>query len=645
MCGIAGIYDIRGKKADRGGLERRIREMTSAIAHRGPDDEGYFIGDRVALGHRRLSIIDLASGRQPIFNEDKTVCIVYNGEVFNYLEIKRELEAAGHVFSTNSDTETIIHAYEQWGADFVTRLRGMFAFCIYDSKKEEAVIARDRLGIKPLFYAEYDGRFVFSSEIKSIISDRGFKREIDREALSSYFMFSYIPAPLTIYRGISKLLPGHVLTLKGGRAETRQYWDLRFEPDRKKKEKDFIGESMELLRESVKMRLMSDVPLGAFLSGGVDSSAVVALMSNETRDRVNTFTIGFGGNTGSFDDERKYARLVAERYSTNHKEYEVLPDLGAVIDTIVGAFDEPFADDSAIPSHYVYELARRDVKVALSGLGGDEAFCGYERYLGFHLSGIYRRVPRVLRERVIRGLVEGMNEDASGGNRINRLKRFVRSSSTDDGRRYLGFMTRLGKGYRDVLFQEAGAYSGAFDSAEALFLEHFNADNAREPLNKVFYCDIKTYLPEDILACTDRLSMHHSLEVRVPFLDHKLIEYSATIPPELKIKRFRKKYLLKKAVSPLLPEAVINHRKQGFVGPMAMWLKTDLKRLVLERLSEENIRRHGVLNPQTVARILDEHFSGRENNDTLIWTLLIFQSWFDIYMDGGTIKGHAYANR
>lgn len=644
MCGIAGIYGIREKKTDRAGLERRIREMTSAIAHRGPDDEGYFIGDRVALGHRRLSIIDLASGHQPIFNEDKTVCIVYNGEVFNYLELKKELEEEGHIFSTNSDTETILHAYEQWGADFVTRLRGMFAFCIYDSKKEEAVIARDRLGIKPLFYAEYDGRFVFSSEIKSIISDRGFKREIDREALSSYFMFSYIPAPLTIYRGIRKLLPGHILTLKGGHAEIRQYWDLCFEPDRKKKEKDFICESMDLLRESVRMRLMSDVPLGAFLSGGVDSSAVVALMSNETRDRVNTFTIGFGGNTGSFDDERKYARLVAERYSTNHKEYEVLPDIGGVIDTIVGAFDEPFADDSAIPSYYVYELARRDVKVALSGLGGDEAFCGYERYLGFHLSGIYNRVPRVLRERVIKGLIEGMNEDASGGNRINRLKRFVRSSSTDDGRRYMGFMTRLGENYRDALFRETGAYAGAIASAEALFLGHFNADNAREPLNKVFYCDIKTYLPEDILACTDRLSMHHSLEVRVPFLDHKLIEYSATIPPELKIKRFRKKYILKKAVSPLLPEAVISHRKQGFVGPMAMWLKTDLKRLTLKRLSEENVRRHGVLNPQTVKRILDEHFSGRENNDTLIWTLLIFQSWFDIYMSGGTTEGHAYAD-
>ncbi|MBI5643628.1 MAG: asparagine synthase (glutamine-hydrolyzing) [Deltaproteobacteria bacterium] len=628
MCGIAGIYNRALGPVE---LKGRIQRMTAALEHRGPDDSGIHIEDGIALGHRRLSIIDLETGSQPIFNEDRTMCIVYNGEVFNYRDLKADLMRKGHRFSTNSDTETILHAYEEWGERSVERLRGMFAFCIWDSKKKRLLLARDRFGIKPLFYSLYNGNFIFASEMKSILSDDGFKREIDFDALAGYFNFSYIPAPLSIFRRIRKLLPGHLLVLGREYLQIKEYWNLHYEPDYGKKEEDFISESMEILNESVRMRLVSDVPVGAFLSGGVDSSMVVALTS-KSLERVNSFTIGFGGAAKGFDDERKYARLVAEKYCTNHKEYEAEPRLEGLIESIVKAFDEPFADDSTIPSYYISELARKDVKVALSGLGGDEAFCGYERYLGFYISGLYNRVPKILRENIIRKLVETVPADYGGGAGVGRLKRFVRSSSDDGAERYMGFISKLGTRYRGDLFEDKKLFEKSNEAAKSIFLNHFNSRNAEDPLNKVFYCDMKTYLPDDILACTDRLSMHHSLEVRVPFLDHKLIEYSATIPPELKMKRLQKKYLLKKAAYRLLPPEVINHKKQGFVGPLSSWLKKELKGFTEVTLSERNLKRHSIVRPKTVRSILDDHYSGRENNETLIWTLLVFQVWFDTYM-------------
>lgn len=609
-----------------------IREMTTRLKHRGPDEEGYFVDGNIALGHRRLSIIDLAGGRQPIFNENGDMVIVFNGEVFNFREIRERLEKEGHSFATNSDTETIIHAYEQWGADCLHMLRGMFAFAIWDARKKELFIARDRLGIKPLFYAQYAGKFVFSSEMKSILADAGFRREIDEEALCSYFIYSYIPAPQTIYSNIRKLLPGHYIVLKDGRVRIEKYWDIRFEPDRKKKEKQIISELMDLIGESVRIRLISEVPLGAFLSGGVDSGMVVALMSGQAGP-VRTFTIGFGGNTGSFDDERKYARLVSDRYRTSHAEYEVRPEIEGVLDEIVSSFDEPFADDGAIPSYYVCKAAREHVTVALSGLGGDEALAGYERYLGYDISLMYERVPRLLRRGVIERIVNMIPENRSGGNRINHIKRFARSSSgSDQALRYFGFVSRLnGKNSRS--FFRPVAINGAMDSARENFIRLFNDANADEPLNRIFYWDIKTYLPEDILACTDRMSMRHSLEVRVPFLDHELMEYCATIPPELKMRHFQKKYLLKRAAARFLPAPVINHKKQGFTGPMSHWLRTDLKALVGRKLSRENIGRHGLFEYDTVERIVSDHINGRETNDALIWSMLVFQSWFEWYMD------------
>lgn len=631
MCGIAGIYALDDTPLAHDGL---VEQMTMTLVHRGPDEFGYHRDRRAALGHRRLSIIDLSTGQQPIYNEDRSVSVVFNGEIYNFEETRRHLIAAGHRFATRSDTETIVHAYEEWGEACVERFRGMFAFAIRDERSDTLLLARDRFGKKPLFYASYGGRFVFASEMKAILADPRFTRGIDEEALAAYFMLSYIPAPLTIFKGIRKVLPGHTLTIRRGRIEERRYWDLVFRPDRRRREADLMDELRGRIDEAVRIRLMSEVPLGAFLSGGIDSSAVVAFMAMSGDAPVNTFTIGFAGDAGGREDERRYARMTSERYRTRHHEYEVRPDLHGIIDAIVRGFDEPFADDSTIPSYFVCQTARRHVTVALSGLGGDEAFLGYERYLGFRLGQWFSRVPAAVRGGVIRPLVGWLPEPRSGGNRINHLKRFVRAASDDEALRYLGFVSKIAPEYRPRLFRDGrGRLRDAEAAAQERFLAHYRQAPADDPLDRLLYCDIKTYLPDDILALTDRVSMCHSLEVRVPFLDHELFEFAATIPADVKMKRLQKKHLLKKSLAALLPGPVLSHRKQGFVGPMARWLKTDLRPQILDVLSPQSLARHGLFDGTTVSRILTDHFDGRETNDTLIWSLVVFQAWFDRYVD------------
>lgn len=634
MCGIFGIISP-------GPIREQLEKSTATLAHRGPDDCGYFIDDGVGLGHRRLSIIDLEGGHQPMFNEERSLCIVFNGEIYNFPELQEQLLQKGHRFETRSDTETILHAYEQWGDDCVERLRGMFAFAIWDKKAKKLFIARDRFGIKPLFYAESGERFYFASEMKAILADPNVRRDIDEEALASYFSLSYVPAPMTIFKAIRKLLPGYTLTWQDGRIAIRQYWDIMYIPDRGKSEGYFANRFLELFHESIKIHLMSDVPLGAFLSGGIDSSIVVAAMSMVTDQPVNTFCMGFGGDVGGYLDERGYARMVADRYRANHREYEVEPNPKGLVEKIVRGFDEPFADDSTIPSYFVCKIAKENVTVAESGLGGDEAFAGYERYLGFRLREVYGCFPKFFREQMVRSLIDNLPERSDGHYTINHMKRFVRSASLDDGPSYFGYLTILNPTIQESFFADRVRFRKHLQVSKDLMLQHFcqvAVENHHDILNRAFYCDIKTYLPEDILAVTDRMSMHHALEVRVPFLDHPLMEFCATIPPEMKMKWFKKKYLLKKAVKAFLPKEVINHRKQGFVGPMAQWLKNDLKPYVLETLSEKNLAKHGYLNHGTVRNILDEHFSGREIHDTLIWSLVVFQRWFDLYIEGNNIN-------
>jgi len=635
MCGIFGIVS---RKID----ESHLKKATDLLAHRGPNASGFFVEDGVGLGHRRLSIIDLEGGHQPMFNEDESLCIVFNGEIYNFPMLHDDLVARGHRFKTRSDTETILYAYEEWGEDCVQHLRGMFAFAIWDRRAKKLFVARDRFGIKPLFYAERGSTFYFASEMKAILADSTVRQEMDETALACYFSLSYIPGSMTIYKSIRKLLPGHTLSWQNGRVSIRKYWDIAYEPDRSKGEDFFINRFMDLFQESIRLHLISDVPLGAFLSGGIDSSAVVAMMSMVTDRPVNTFCMGFGGDSGGYLDERRYARLVADRYKTNHKEYEILPEADGLLDKIVRCFDEPFADDSTIPSYFVCKIAKENVTVAESGLGGDEAFAGYERYLGFRARAHYAKLPLVVRERLIRRFVDGLTERSDGHYTVNHMKRFVRSSSQDDGNAYYGYLSRLNPSIQGSLFSDALRFRKYLEAPRELILGHFSCisiEDERDALNKVFYCDVKTYLPEDILAVTDRMSMYHALEVRVPFLDHPLMEFCATIPPEMKMKWFRKKYLLKKAVRTILPAEVIDHRKQGFVGPMTQWLKNDLRAYAADTLSEKNLKKHGLLNHATIKNILDEHFSGREIHDTLIWSLLVFQKWFDLYMNGEKSTG------
>ncbi|MBJ6727568.1 asparagine synthase (glutamine-hydrolyzing) [Geomesophilobacter sediminis] len=628
MCGIFGMVSPRMNQA-------ALVKATDTLAHRGPDDAGYHLDGEIGMGHRRLSIIDVAGSRQPIYNEDRTKCIVFNGEIYNFAELRRRLIALGHVFTTNGDTETILHAYEQWGESCVEMLRGMFAFAIWDSSTRTLFLSRDRFGIKPLFYGTYTGGFGFASEMKALLVDPAFPREMDHEGLAAYFSFSYIPGQMTIFRHIRKLLPGHSLTWRDGTFRIRKYWELKVVPDHGKSEEYFIEKMMEHLREAVGSHLVSEVPLGAFLSGGMDSSLVVALMSGFSEEPVNTFCMGFGGDVGGYLDERGYARQVAQRYRTKHREFEIIPRFDGLIETMVRAFDEPFADDSAIPTWFVCKTAREEVTVALSGLGGDEVFAGYERYLGFALSGWFSRLPDFALRNLLAPLVERLSEQANGHYTVNHMKRFVRAALLPPDDRYLGYVHKMRPGLQGSFFAEPDFFSRHAEPARRFFLDHFNNGNVAdgpESFSRAMYCDTMTYLPEDILAVTDRMSMQHALEVRVPFLDHPFFEFCATIPPELKIRWLKKKYIMRSAAREYLPAEVITHRKQGFVGPMTSWLKTDLKPFVLETLSEPNLRRHGLLNPATVRAILDEHFSGREIHDTLIWSMLVFQTWHNLYL-------------
>lgn len=630
MCGIFGALALDGDlDAGRFGLP----DDTGVLRHRGPDDHGHYLDRSIFLGHRRLSIIDLSTGRQPIFNEDGSQCIVFNGEVFNFNDIRHQLEAKGHVFRTQSDTETIVHAYEEWGESCVDHFRGMFVFAIWDARRRVLFIARDRLGIKPLFYCRVGDTLLFASEMKAILRYPQVPRDMDCDALACYLKVAYIPSPLTIFRSIRKLPAGHTLTASSGRITIHKYWDVQFAPNRTRSEASFADEVLAELQDSVRLRLISDVPLGAFLSGGLDSAAIVALMSRLGANPVRTFTIGFGGDVGGYLDERGYAREVAERFGTEHQEHEVTPDFHGLVQEIVRAFDEPFADPSTIPTHYVSMITRRAVTVALSGLGGDEMFGGYERYLGYKLSTTYDRIPRVIRERLIRPIVEALPERTDGHYTVNHMKRFVRAASQDGGSRYLGMISMGTEGRRQSLLANPADLAGSFDACDQIFLDHFNGSNADSPLDRVLYCDVKTYLPEDILACTDRMSMKHSLEVRVPFIDHKFVELCATIPGEMKIKGRVKKHLLRRVARGMLPDSVLDHRKQGFIGPMTRWLQTGLKDYVVATLAPERLAKHGLFVPSAVKTLLDEHFQRREIHDKLIWSLVMFQTWYEMYVE------------
>jgi asparagine synthase (glutamine-hydrolysing) len=627
MCGIAGFVDYwdrnGGDSFERG---RLLKGMCDVIRHRGPDDDGFLLKTGVALGMRRLAIIDLAGGAQPISGEDGSVTIVFNGEIYSFHELRSELEKRGHTFKTNSDTEAIVHAYEEYGPSCANHLRGMFALAIWDDKKRELYIARDRVGKKPLYYTLTPGQtLVFGSEIKSILEHPDVKREINLEALDAYFTLGYVPDPLSIFKNIYKLPPGHHLTFSSGRVAIQQYWDFNFEPAESRRPEDYLEELRALLNESVRLRLISDVPLGAFLSGGIDSSTIVALMAQHMNQPVKTFSIGF--HEDSYN-ELKYARLTAKKLGTDHHEFFVTPQICDVIDDLVWHFDEPFADPSAIPTFMVSKLARDHVTVALSGDGGDELFAGYTHYVVQESRrALSAALPKALREGVMRPLSYRLPHGAWGRNYLHNI-------SLDPIDRYLdslSYFTELGKeSLYTSDFQKALHTKGQVARS---FREYASRVKTNEPLDQLLYIDGKTYLPGDILTKVDRMSMATSLEVRVPLLDHKLIDFVTKVPASLKLAGTETKHLLKLVARDLIPAEILDRPKQGFGIPLEQWINHQLRDQIRDTLREPRTRQRGYVNSNYVDLILDEHHKGRRDHSFALWGLLILELWHRRYID------------
>lgn len=626
MCGITGILYQSSASVDGAELKR----MCDVMRHRGPDDEGTYIAGPVGIGMRRLSIIDLTLGHQPIHNEEKNVWVVLNGEIYNYRKLRTELEAKGHRFYTQSDTETIVHLYEEYGEDCVQHLNGMFGFALWDDRRQKLLIARDRAGEKQIYYALKNGKFVFGSEIKCLLQSDVVSRDIDYGALDAYLTYLYVPSPATIFRDVRELPAAHLLVFDRDGLRIRRYWDLEFRIDRKNDAQGFVDAFAERFRQSVRSRLVSDVPLGALLSGGIDSSAVVAEMSEFASGPVRTFCIGYG-EEGAYYDERRYAKMVAEQFGTQHLDFVVKPQIVEILPEIIRAFDEPFADSSAIANYYVFRETRKHVKVVLSGLGGDEIGAGYERHLGIRWQKHYRDVPRWLREGVVERMVNLLPDSKKGNRLIERVKRFVRTGALPEDQAYQRYVSAFDTERRRELYSDSFSQSIRVEAASEKFEQFFNRGGIDDVLNRALYTDTMMYLPGDLLTLTDRMSMVHSIEARAPFVDHELMEFMATVPPELKLRGFDKKHLLKRAFAGTLPREILYRRKQGFTVPLTVWFRNELNPLIKRTLSKERIERQGLFRWPVVEHMLAEHMSYKENHHSRIWALLIFMLWHEIY--------------
>ena len=627
MCGIVGM--VRGR--DRAVDPDLLRRMCDAIAHRGPDDDGYYINERVGLGMRRLAIIDLAHGQQPIHNEDRTVWIVFNGEIYNYQELRTRLEELGHTFHTNSDTEAIVHAYEQFGADCPRHLRGMFAFAIWDENKEELFLARDRVGKKPILYAHVGDELIFGSEFTALLLHPNVGREVLPEAIHYYLSFMCVPAPLTAYRQIKKLEPGHSLRFtRTGEIKLERYWQPDFNQKAKLTEAEAGERAVELLREAVRVRLMSEVPLGAFLSGGIDSSTVVALMSEASSEPVKTFSIGFDEQDFS---ELHHARRIAEHVGADHHEFIVRPDALEVLPLLVEHYGEPYADSSAIPTYYVARETRRHVTVALNGDGGDECFAGYERYAAMRLAEKYRRLPNALREHVIEQAVGMLPSSELRRSRVRDVKRFLQAASMPTVERYLRWMSVLDRETKQELYAaEFRQQLNGHDAAEWL-APWFAKANGAGVVDAALLADTMTYLPNDLLVKVDIATMAVSLEARSPFLDHHVIEFAASLPEKYKLRGLTTKYLLKRVLKKLLPAENLERRKMGFGVPITHWLRGRLAPFLRETLLSERSLQRGIFKPEQIARLVAEHTSAQKDHAHQLWTLLMLELWYQRFID------------
>ncbi len=622
MCGLAGKLGFHPGAFPTQSL---LVDMCDRIAHRGPDDDGYWIQGPVALGHRRLSIIDLASGHQPLANEDNTIWVVLNGEIYNFVELRTQLEGKGHRFRTSSDTEVIVHLYEECGDAFVEQLRGMFAIALWDSRRRRLVLVRDRLGKKPLYYTVIPHHgIVFASEIKAILADPVVPRALNHEALDAYMSLLYVPSPLSMFKGIQKLPAGHLLTWCDEKVEVKEYWDLVFERRAVVSEETVLEELESMFQEAVRIRLRSDVPLGAFLSGGIDSSMVVRHMARQSPRPVITCSVGFNEQ---IYNELPYARETAESLRCEHHEQTITPRIEEIVGKLAHMFDEPFADSSAVPAYYVSEMARRYVTVALSGDGGDEVFAGYSRHYLHHLDGLLRRRLGVL-----------------GCGMVSRV---AAALPLFKGQQVL---TRLGgsaaqacaKTHTEILFKrdlKRLVYSSDFAlrcrdfDVEANFTRYYHRSTATDPLDKALYVDMKTYLVDDILVKVDRMSMAHALEVRAPLLDHKFIEFSATLPSSLKLNGRTTKYLLRRGLAGHVPDSVLTREKHGFTMPLAEWLRGPLRPMLEDTLLSPRATQRGLFHTRAIQDLCEAHVRQRQDYSHQLWQLLMLELWHQTYLD------------
>jgi asparagine synthase (glutamine-hydrolysing) len=631
VCGIAGQARADGQSPEAEMLHR----MCAAIEHRGPDSRGVHIADGVGLGIQRLRIIDLVSGDQPIFNEDRSVVVVLNGEIYNHRELRQGLERQGHRFATQSDTEVIVHLYEEVGPDFVDLLIGMFGVALWDARARQLVLARDRLGKKPLFYSERDGVLSFASEIQSLLQDGSISRSVDYHALDIYLALRYVPSPFTAFQAVRKLPPAHRLIFRDGRSDIASYWQLDYSHKRNGADaRDLREELRDRLKTAVRRRMIADVPLGAFLSGGIDSAAVVAAMAEESAQPVKTFSIGFDSDRVN---ELPQARMVAERFGTDHHEFMVTPNAIDLLPKIIRHHGEPFADATAIPTFYLSEVTRQHVTVALNGDGGDELFGGYTRYVANLASARVSALPQRLREALAR-----IGTAVPGSGRVeswpNRIRRAAETLPLDPASRYFAYMAHLNGLRRDDLYTESFQEGLSRTRAQEVLTDVWGEAPATDILDKMLYTDTLTYLPDDLLTKVDIASMAWSLEARSPLLDHELVEFAASLPRSEKIRGSEKKVIFRDALRGWVPDEILDAPKRGFHPPLAEWLKGELGGFAREVLLDRASSERGHFRPERVSTLIEEHTSGVEDHSEGIWRLMIYELWHREFVDGVGVK-------
>jgi asparagine synthase (glutamine-hydrolysing) len=626
MCGICGIYSYRNDEPVDPGLLGRINDL---LTHRGPDDSGSHVDGPLGIAMRRLIIIDPESGHQPLYNENRSIAVICNGEIYNFPRLRGYLEAKGHKFSSRSDCEVIVHLYEEEGAACVEKLQGMFALAVWDEKNKKLFVARDRLGIKPLYYTDQKGMLVFASELKSILAHPAVSRRLSHEGLHHYLSLNYVPAPFTLVENVHQLLPGQYLVCSPEGIELHSYWDLRFDEDHSLDERKWADEVADKLRSCVESHLVSDVPFGAFLSGGIDSSAVTAYMADILDGPVSTFSIDFKEKSFS---EARYARMIAERFACDHHEIEVSPDVVSLLETLIWHADDPLADSSMIPVYLLAKFARESVTMVLTGDGGDEVFAGYDTYNAYYVRKMYRRLPAWFRRHIVKKAVDALPVSLTKVSFDFKAKRFVEGAELDAEEAHFWWRVIFSETAKSRLYSDDVRERLAPVRTPELYKHYFAASGTDDPLNRMLYVDTRFYLPADMLAKVDRMTMANALEARVPFLDHELVELAARIPSSMKFKKRIKKYILKKALEGVLPSDVLYRRKAGFNVPVNVWLAGELNRLAREVLSRERLGATGLFDMDFVDTMLAEHQNRKRDHGYALWGLMCFQVWYEMFI-------------